>query len=1472
MDTPTPPPPSSSPAPRPRRRWPRRAAAGVAITAALLAALGWYLGRTTTLQMTAGLIANASGGKLRLQGVTGSLYGPMHIKRIVYRTPDSAITLDSVDIAWSPGALAGGRLAIDKLYVASLRSEALRETPPQAMPATLAPPFAISLDDARIARAVFASKGSTTEIDDIRLRLRGDGRQWALQGASAATPWGQLAASGTVGATRPYKLDASATLAQNISTAGLTPARLSLHAGGDLGHTVLDANGAAGRATGTARLAIAPYAAIPLQSLAINGRNIDPGFFVPGLPTADLNFAVAARIRDNRLVDGSVDITNDGPAGTIDQQRLPLRALRARLGGELTAMTFSDVLVDLGAAGSFAGKGSVHRRTDEPGLGTADFLLHTARLDLKQIHSRMRQTSIAGDIEVGNAGAAQTLRARLFEKNLKLTVNGALAKGVLDLAEARLAAGKGTVSLTGSARLGGDKGFRVKGDVAHFDPSALGDLPMADLNLALNAAGTLAPAWRTRVDFNVAPSRLFGQALSGKGKLDADAQHVSSVDAALALGQNTIALRGSFGAPGERLQWRVDGRQLDALRAGLYGSLVASGDVTGTMAQPRTSFTLDARDLGWASATRNAANGTLHASGEARLGGEAGKRVAEVKASGSAQGFNPAAFGSALAGNINAVFDGSGRFGGGWRGQLNFALQPQSTLSGSPLSGYARLAADPTHVSNADVELRLGPNAVTARGAFGGARDTLGWRIDAPRLAALGPGYGGVLHGAGTLSGSVDAPSLSANLDGQELAFFGKHSVRSLHASASLGSGRGADDALVADVQVQGLASGATRVAALRLKSGGTRGAHTVGLGARGDGFDAALEVRGGWTGNTWNGTVDVLRNRGQYAFELQAPVPLRVGTAPGSGFTGLARPEQIALNGAVIRLPEGRLAIDALAKLGPRWNSRGSATGVPIKYVTQFSPDLAQAVSGDLTLGAQWSLDLRIPAAAGGAPALDGMVRLFREGGDLTVGAEIPVTLGLRQLEARADVAGGALRVQLDMDGQRPGRTHAEATAQLLQGLVSNDSPLRLAVNADIPSIAWLAPLTGQPGLDLDGRMRLALAGAGTVGAPSLNGAVTGDNLAVRWTEQGVNLRGGVLRAELAGDQLRLQRLSFYGPRGTVAADGAMRFAGGAATMQLKLVADKLEALSRPDRTVVVSGQATLVRDPGRFALEGNFRADRALVELAPQGRPTVSDDVVVLGRSAPEQAAKEKAGPPLTVDLEADLGDDFRLRGKGIDATLGGKLNLRRTGSQPPRMNGSIRVLRGNYSAYGQKLTIEHGLLTFSGPYDNPSLDLLAVRKSPGDEQPSETNVEAGVEVRGTAQAPTARLVSTPTVPDSEKLSWLVLGHGMQGTTGQEADVLGAAASALLSGSGGGFPSKVAGALGLDEIGVSGAAKGLESTVVTVGKRLSSRAYLSFEQGASTASSLVRLRYKINPRVSLQLQTGTNTALDVLYSWTFD
>jgi translocation and assembly module TamB len=1498
MEADHPTPSTPEPAPVRERRWPRRVGIGVVVVGVVLGGAVWYLGRETTLQMIAQRVANASGGKLTLSGVTGSLYGHMHIGHVVFRTETSVTTADDIDIDWKPWQYLSRGVEIDKLYARVLRVETLKpSTKPATMPTRLAPPFKVAVEDARLAKAVFVNKGAATEIDDIRARLHGDKQQWKLDYASAATPWGQVAAKGSIANTLPYKLDADASLTQSQPAAPaqagagktVTPAslgaQLKLHAGGDLQKTVIDATGQAARAQGKGQLVLAPFADIPLQAFTLDAHNIDPGFFSPTLPSADLNLAVAVHLDANRNIAGTVDLTNDGAVGTLDQQRLPLRAMRGRLGGNLAALRITDVLVDVGAAGRFTGSGSVQHGPDEKGFGTAEFTLHTDRFDLHQVVGSMKPTKIAGDVKVANTKDTQTLDVNLADAGLRLAAQAALANNVLTVRDARLSGGKSSVRVTGTANLAEGKPFKANAVASHFNPADFGSFPQADINAEINAAGALSPQWKVAADFKVAGSRLFGQPLSGRGKLDADATHVHNVDATLALGQNTVDLRGAFGRPGEQLAWKVDGRQLSALRGDLYGAVLASGVVTGTMAAPRTTFDVDARGLGWVPRERKNDNGSVHASGEAWLAGPAGARVVEVKAQGDMRGLNPAAFGSPLAGSINGGFTASGRTGANMGGAVDLALR-DSTLSKSPLWGHAKLAADRHHVSNADVDLHLGGNVVAASGAFGSGRDTLNWRIDAPQLAALGSDFGGVLRGSGTLSGTMDTPSLTASLEGQNIRALGTQSVKQLRATANLGSGRGAADPLALDVSVTDYASSKTdkqgnvsetRIASARLTSTGTRGAHTIQAAARGDTFDAALAVHGGLTGNAWNGTVDTLTNRGRYALTLAAPTPLRIAGAPGTGLAGLAKPEQIAFNGATIKLPAGAVTVESLVKIGPRWNTRGSASGVPATYLAQFSDAVRDNVRGDMTVGAQWAIDLRAPAQPGAVPQLAGSVHVFREQGDLIAGDLSPVALGLRQLDLRADVGGGALRTQVALDGTRIGNARVDATAQLLQGRVDNDSPLKLTANANLASLSWVSPLLGQPGLEVDGALRLAINGTGTVGAPTLNGSVDGDGLAVRWPDQGVRLRNGQLRAQLAGDQLQLQRLTLEGNSGRATADGFVRFAGFDATMNLKLVADKLEALSRPDRTVVVSGQASVVRDAHQFRVEGNFKADRALVELAPQDRPTISDDVIVLGRGNAAAAPAKKTAVPLTIDLTADLGDDFHLRGMGADTYLAGSVHLMKVGDRPPRINGTVSTNNGTYAAYGQRLSIERGVITFSGPYDNPSLDILAVRKRPDGEQLSDTNVEAGVQVRGTALSPTAKLVSTPNVSDSDKLSWLVLGHGMDATTGSEADVLSAAAGALLGGKGGtgGITSKLANSLGVDELGVrqgAGQASGLENTVVTVGKRISSRLYLSFEQGAATASSVVRVRYKINPRITLQLQTGTNTALDVLYSWAFD
>ena len=119
-----------------------------------------------------------------------------------------------------------------------------------------------------------------------------------------------------------------------------------------------------------------------------------------------------------------------------------------------------------------------------------------------------------------------------------------------------------------------------------------------------------------------------------------------------------------------------------------------------------------------------------------------------------------------------------------------------------------------------------------------------------------------------------------------------------------------------------------------------------------------------------------------------------------------------------------------------------------------------------------------------------------------------------------------------------------------------------------------------------------------------------------------------------------------------------------------------------------------------------------------------------------------------------------------------------------------GALRTRGGGIEAYGQKLRLRRGTLTFQGRLDNPLLDIEALRTG--------EQVEAGVKVVGTAQRPRIDLVSYPDVSDVEKLSWLLLGRGPD-ESGSDAALLLSVGTALL---GGGQPFYKQ--FGLDDVSV--------------------------------------------------------------------
>ena len=52
----------------------------------------------------------------------------------------------------------------------------------------------------------------------------------------------------------------------------------------------------------------------------------------------------------------------------------------------------------------------------------------------------------------------------------------------------------------------------------------------------------------------------------------------------------------------------------------------------------------------------------------------------------------------------------------------------------------------------------------------------------------------------------------------------------------------------------------------------------------------------------------------------------------------------------------------------------------------------------------------------------------------------------------------------------------------------------------------------------------------------------------------------------------------------------------------------------------------------------------------------------------------------------------------------------------AEPPRANGELSLVGGFFEMYGQRLEVERGTMLFTGPLDNPFVDVRVVREIDG------------------------------------------------------------------------------------------------------------------------------------------------------------
>ena len=513
-------------------------------------------------------------------------------------------------------------------------------------------------------------------------------------------------------------------------------------------------------------------------------------------------------------------------------------------------------------------------------------------------------------------------------------------------------------------------------------------------------------------------------------------------------------------------------------------------------------------------------------------------------------------------------------------------------------------------------------------------------------------------------------------------------------------------------------------------------------------------------------------------------------------------------------------------------------------------------------------------------------------------------IDAGVKDARLTLTADGEALRLALQWDSVSAGQLQAEFSTRMTRGPGGEgwqwapDAPLAGAVRAQMPQVGvWsvLAP----PGWRIRGTLDASLALAGTRQSPQWGGTLYADDLALRSIADGVEFSQGQLRSVLNGQRLEINSFTLQGATwgggsgGSLSARGfavwtpdaaGARIGLPAIRVELDAKAQALRLSARADRRVAVSGDLQVRLADARLVLRGTIKVDQALLILPDETAPRLGSDVFVKtpARQIPpvKPSQSNAASAPIgrsanraarivpDVDLALEMGQDFRVQGRGLSTRLAGAIRLVAIGPDAlPRVTGAVSTVRGTYKAYGQQLDIDQGQLQFTGAFDNPALDILAIRPN--------LAVRVGVQISGTAWVPRVRLYADPEMPEAEKLSWLVLGRGAA-NGGAEAAVLQQAAMALLGGNGKGLSGGLAEALGLDELSFRGGADNADGTTtsatVTLGKRLSRDFYVAYERSLAGTLGTVYIFYDLSRRFTLRAQSGDQSAIDLIFTIPYD
>ncbi|WP_127959935.1 autotransporter assembly complex protein TamB [Serratia microhaemolytica] len=741
------------------------------------------------------------------------------------------------------------------------------------------------------------------------------------------------------------------------------------------------------------------------------------------------------------------------------------------------------------------------------------------------------------------------------------------------------------------------------------------------------------------------------------------------------------------------------------------------------------------------------------------------------------------------------------------------------------------------------VELTLGRNKLAINGQLDEKNWALDANVDAQHLDGALPGLAGNIKGLLRLSGNLQAPQVLADISAKNLRWQ-ELRIKQVKLDGNVRSAEQVQGQLT--LRVEQLRQEGLRIKQLVLNANGNERQHRLTLNIDGKPVAGQLALDGRFdrSQQRWRASLANVRfDTPVGEWRTNQPIALDYRHTV----------QRISIGAHCWNNPNAQLCVPNSIDAGSSGEARVVLNRLDLAMVQPFL-EADTAVTGRFTGQAdvRWQPNGGLPQTQ--LSLIGNGVKLVQQvqGSALPLSFEkLNLNLALNNTLAKLDWL-----VKLHNNGQFQGNIQV-TDPQQRRGLGGNISINNL-------SLALLKPILAR-GEKAEGVLNANLQLRGQVQNPQLFGRLALEKVAIVSSWLPFDMTEGRLAINFDGLTSSLDGL-------LATTQGKLTLSGGADWRNLNAwrarvaaKGDRLRLTIPPMVRIDVSPDLVFEATPNLLSLNGSVDIPwaRIKVQELPETAVGISPDEVMLNRKL-QPIEPASTSIPINSNLMIRVGNNVSLEAFGLNAMLRGNLRVVQERNRLG-LTGQINIPSGRFRAYGQDLLVRQGQLIFSGPADQPLLNIEAIR-NPNSIQ---GEVTAGVRVTGMADAPRLEVFSDPAMSQQEALSYLLRGQGLD-SSGADGNAM----TAMLIGMGlaqsGQLVGKIGEAFGVSNLALNTEGAGENSQVVVSGYVLPG---LQVKYGVGIFDSLatLTLRYRLMPRLYLEAVSGIDQALDVLYQFEF-